>query len=79
VGNWLDGRCIDSGYRGKSGLHRTGRQVTPGRRESTESATENTPPKFAVRTGKGEKVRQERTARLVTGVAKVNPARSKTK
>ncbi len=29
---------------GKSGLHRAGCQVTPGRRESTESATENIPP-----------------------------------
>jgi hypothetical protein len=31
--------------RGKSGLHRAGCQVTPGRREPTESATENIPPK----------------------------------
>ncbi len=31
-------------FRGKSGLHRAGRQVTPGRRKSTESATENIPP-----------------------------------
>ncbi len=54
--NRLDGRCIAMRYGGKSGLHRTERQVTPGRREPTESATENTPPKF-VRTGKGEKVR----------------------
>ena len=37
--------------RGKSGLHRAGRQVTPGRRESTESATESIPPIFF---GKGE-------------------------
>jgi len=29
---------------GKSGLRRTGRQVMPGRREPTESATENIPP-----------------------------------
>ena len=56
TGNRLDGRCIASRYGGKSGLHRTGRQVTPGRRKPTESATENIPPKFA-RTGKGEKVR----------------------
>ena len=40
--------------RGKSGLLRTGRQVTPGGREPTESATENKPPASA---GKGEKVR----------------------
>ena len=39
--------------RGKSGLHRAGRQVTPGRREPTDSATENIPPFY----GKGEKVR----------------------
>ncbi len=31
-------------FRGKSGLQRAGRQVTPGRRELTESATENIPP-----------------------------------
>ena len=30
--------------RGKSGLHRAGRQVTPGKRELTDSATENKPP-----------------------------------
>ena len=39
---------------GKSGLHRTGRQVTPGGREPTESAAENRPPLTG---GKGEKVR----------------------
>ena len=38
--------------RGKSGLQRAGRQVTPGRRELTDSATENIPPFY----GKGEKV-----------------------
>ena len=31
-------------YGGKSGLHRAGCQVTPGRREPTESAAENIPP-----------------------------------
>ena len=41
---------------GKSGLHRAECQVTPGRREPTESATENIPPCFA-RSGKGEMVR----------------------
>ena len=40
--------------RGKSGLHSAGRQVTPGRRESTESATESIQPRFF---GKGEMVR----------------------
>ena len=39
--------------RGKSGLHRAGRQVTPGRRKSTESATEKIPP---ILIGKGDKV-----------------------
>ena len=41
---------------GKSGLHWAGCQVTPGRREPTESATENKPPAPAT-AGKGEKVR----------------------
>ena len=36
----LAGLCV----RGKSGLHRTRRQVTPGGREPTESATESIPP-----------------------------------
>ena len=40
--------------RGKSGLHRAGRQVKPGKRELTDSATENIPP---IHFGKGEKVR----------------------
>ena len=39
---------------GKSGLHRTECQVTPGGREPTESAAENKPPAQA---GKGEMVR----------------------
>ena len=39
--------------RGKSGLQRAGRQVTPGKRELTESATESIPPIFF---GKGEMV-----------------------
>ena len=34
--------------RGKSGLHRAGLQVTPGKCELTASATENIPP-FLVR------------------------------
>jgi len=41
---------------GKSGLHRAGCQVTPGGREPTESAAENTPPKRSG-AGKGEMVR----------------------
>ena len=36
-------------FRGKSGLQRAGRQVTPGRRELTDSATENIPPIYLVR------------------------------
>jgi len=54
VGQTIAGVLRDAG--GKSGLHRAGRQVTPGGRESMESATENIPPKrFGA--GKGEKVR----------------------
>ena len=34
---------------GNSGLQRAGRQVTPGRRELTDSATENIPPIYLVR------------------------------
>jgi hypothetical protein len=50
-----DSRCGAS-HGGKSGLHRAGCQVTPGRREPTESATENIPPtRFGA--GKGEMVR----------------------
>jgi len=43
-------------HRGKSGLHRAECQVTPGRREPTESAAEIIPPTY-VNTGKGEMVR----------------------
>ena len=44
--------------RGKSGLHRAKCQVTPGRRESMESATENIPPILEQSgAGKGEMVR----------------------
>jgi len=32
-------------YRGKSGLHRARYQITSGRREPTESAAENKPPR----------------------------------
>jgi len=52
--SWLDNRCWLLANRGKSGLHRVERQVTPGRREPTESAAENIPPAYA---GKGEMVR----------------------
>ena len=45
--------------RGKSGLRRAGCQITSGRRELTESATENIPPSICLTAiqGKGEKVR----------------------
>ena len=43
-------RCIG----GKSGLHRAESQITSGRREPTESATDNIPPASV---GKGEMVR----------------------
>jgi hypothetical protein len=36
-----DGDYIFCRRRGKSGLHRTSRQITSGRREATESAAEN--------------------------------------
>ena len=36
-------------FRGKSGLQRAGRQVTPGRRKPTDSAAENIPPILLVR------------------------------
>ena len=58
VGQTTAGVLLDAG--GKSGLHRAGRQVTPGGCESMESATENIPPKrnwsMAWGAGKGEKV-----------------------
>jgi hypothetical protein len=54
VGQTVAGTQPRSG--GKSGLHGQRRQVTPGGREPTESATENIPPATAV-AGKGEMVR----------------------
>jgi hypothetical protein len=45
------------GCRGKSGLHRARCQVTPGRREPTESATERYRPRLLRQDGKGEMVR----------------------
>jgi len=42
---------------GKSGHHRAECQLTAGRCEPTESATENRPPMAFRRTGKGETVR----------------------
>ncbi len=49
-----DGRGPKSLGRGKAELQRVGCQVTPGRREATERATENKPP--VPWAGKGEKV-----------------------
>ena len=54
---------------GKSELYRAGCRVTPGRRETTESATEKKPPMAVRGTGKGEMVRLERTGPMVTEVA----------
>ncbi|GAB6040198.1 hypothetical protein JCM17961_08720 [Endothiovibrio diazotrophicus] len=51
-------RPPSGGRGGKSGLHRAGCQVTPGRRESTESGTEKIPPMAPFGgTGKVEMVR----------------------
>lgn len=53
----LNSRCFIARWNGgKSGLHWAGCQVTPGRREPTESAAENIPP-VLIGAGKGEKVR----------------------
>jgi len=52
---FLQGKLSASRGGGKSGLHRAKCQVTPGRREPTESATENN--RLSLRAGKGEKVR----------------------
>lgn len=43
----------EGNLRGKSELHRVDCQVTPGRREATDRATEKIPPQFW---GKGEMV-----------------------
>ena len=43
-GSQLDSRCVRVARRGKSGLRRAGCRLTAGRREATESATENTQP-----------------------------------
>jgi len=48
---------VMAGCRGKSGLHRARCQVTPGRREPTESATERYRPRLRKQDGKGEMVR----------------------
>src|SRR5690242_8000813 len=48
-------------------------RVTPAGGDPRESATESRPPMLASRAGKGERVRQERTAGLVTGPAWQTP------
>ena len=64
---------------GKSGLRRAECQVTPGRREATESATESKPPMAP----QGDQARVKRCGKSAprvwqqTGTA--NPTRSKTK
>jgi len=47
-------------------------RVTPGEGNLRESATENRPPGISM-TGKGETVRQERTARTATDAARQTP------
>lgn len=60
---WLDGRCWSSSpranRRGKSGLQRAERSVTPTSRKVRESAAESKPPNDQLRLarGKGEMVR----------------------
>jgi len=63
------------GRRGKSEHHRAGCRPTAGRGDPQESATEKRPPNGVLRDarGKGETVRQERTARRVTGAARQTP------
>lgn len=58
-----------------------GRLLTAGQGNLTDSATENTPPQMSLAfvCGKGEPVRQERTARLVTVRGTANPVRCKAK
>ena len=62
--------------RGKSGLHRI-RMLVNGQRGRPQGKCHRKQT-ASLRRGKGEKVRQERTAGLATGPGKVNPIRSKT-
>src|SRR3954467_223620 len=55
---------------GKSGLHRAGCWLTASRGDSRDSATEKRPPAKA---GKGETVREERTAPVATRAARQAP------
>jgi len=71
------------GVRGRKVRSPQGNMPANGRGDSlkagfTESATENIPPS-GLPGGKGEKVRQERTAAPVTDAGRANPMRSKTK
>src|SRR3984885_15008094 len=67
--------------RGRSGLHRAGCWLTASRGDPQDSATERKPPRAGLRarTGKGEKVRQERTSDGGDTAGSVNPSRSKVK
>ena len=58
------------------GSTESGCRVTPGGGNPRESATETNRRLRAA--GKGEKVRQERTAALATRLGQANPTRSKT-
>lgn len=58
VGQAIALGSVKRSLRGKSGLHRAERQVTPGGCEPTESAAESIPPAIEQSlVGKGEKVR----------------------
>ena len=67
--------------RGRSGLRRAGCWLTASRGDPQDSATERKPPMAGLRarTGKGERVRQERTSGGGDPAGSVNPTRSKAK
>src|SRR5690606_27421707 len=69
--------------RGKSGLHRARCQVTPGRREPTESATESRPPMARSPQGRRDQARVKRCGksapRAWQQAGTANPTGSKTK
>ena len=73
-----EGRGAPRGRRGKSELHRAGCRLTAGRREATESATENKPPMApAGSTGKGETVAVRAHRPGGNDGGRANPTRSK--
>ena len=73
--------AIAAPFRGRSGLRRAGCWLTASRGDPQDSATERKPPMAGprARTGKGEKVRQERTSGGGDPAGSVNPTRSKAK